>query len=111
MLFTIRTKLLFAFFVLLVPLFILAGISYYNQQVIYEEMVGVEILSEEIAYFSSLQSAIDKVIMPPNDYLITGDFSEKEKFRNFISDAERMINSSSELKLCHRCHPPPYQNY
>lgn len=100
--FRIRTKLLIAFFSMLVPIVVLDVISHFNQKVIYQGVERVEEVSLEMRYLEGLQIAIDRAVMPPNDYLITGDIREKKEFEGLISDIEKQIEGITRLSHPYR---------
>jgi len=76
----IKTKIITSFSIILTLLSILGFIAYYNRNVLFDGMLEVEDKAYELGIVADIQLNIDRVVMPPNDYLITGDVKEKEIF-------------------------------
>jgi len=76
----IRTKIIFSFSVIFTILFLLLFISYYSRNILYQGTFKLEEEIYEIYLISGMQHNINDLVMPANDYLITGDIKEKEKF-------------------------------
>ncbi|MEK7850981.1 MAG: hypothetical protein AAB275_03780, partial [Deltaproteobacteria bacterium] len=102
--FKIRTKLITAFLVMLIPLAVFVFINRYNQKDIYLAAHKVAELQRQISILSDLQIAIDMLIMPANDYLITGDIGKREEFHRLASEIEGHLGSLSESMRCKKCH-------
>lgn len=72
--FKICTKLIIAFFAIIFPFLAIVGaIALYNANTIRNASLKAEAVSEELDTVLSLQLAIDKSLMPGNDYIISGD--------------------------------------
>ena len=92
MAFKIRTKLIIAFFSVIFPFIaIVSTISLYNTNVIRNASLKAEVISEELHTVLSLQLAIDKSLMPGNDYIITGDKRYIDEFNDASKDVEDLI--------------------
>jgi len=92
MAFKIRTKLIIAFFSVIFPFIaIVSTISLYNTNVIRNASLKAEVISEELHTVLSLQLAIDKSLMPRNDYIITGDKRYIDEFNDASKDVEDLI--------------------
>jgi len=90
--FQIRTKLIIAFFSVIFPFIaIVSTISLYNTNVIRNASLKAEVISEELHTVLSLQLAIDKSLMPGNDYIITGDKRYIDEFNDASKDVEDLI--------------------
>jgi len=83
---TIRARLLLAFVGILIPYLALAGVGLLGVRVLWqsvqsahdETMRGVKLPAD-------LQVAILQLVMPPNDFLITGDPREREVFEHRLA--------------------------
>jgi len=95
--FKIRTKLILAFLVMLIPLFIFMIINYSIQGAVHESFNKVKEISEEIQTLGGLQVAIGKVLMPGNDYIITGDRRYIKEFERASADLENQLRSADEI--------------
>src|SRR3990167_335404 len=92
MAFKIRTKLIIAFFSVIFPFIAIdSTISLYNTNVIRNASLKAEVISEELHTVLSLQLAIDKSLMPRNDYIITGDKRYIDEFNDASKDVEDLI--------------------
>src|SRR3989338_7617232 len=90
--FKIRTKLLIAFLVIIFPFIVIVGaIALYNTMTIRNASLKIEAISEELHTVLSLQLAIDKSLMPGNDYIITGDKRYIDEFNDASKDVEDLI--------------------
>ncbi len=93
----IRTKLILAFLVMLIPLLIFTIINYSIQRAIHESFHNVKEISEEIQTLGDLQLAMQRVLMPSNDYIITGDRRYIKEFELLSADLENRIRSAEEI--------------
>ena len=92
MAFKIRTKLIIAFFAIIFPFITIIGaITLYNANTIRNASLKAEAISEELHMNLSLQLAIDKSLMPRNDYIITGDKRYIDEFNDASKDVEDLI--------------------
>ncbi|MBI5885592.1 MAG: diguanylate cyclase [Deltaproteobacteria bacterium] len=85
----IRTKIITSFSIILSLLSILGFIAYYNRNILFDGMLEVEDKTYELGAIANIQLNIDRVVMPPNDYLITGDLREKERFQEISGLLEK----------------------
>ncbi|MBI5328478.1 MAG: PAS domain S-box protein [Deltaproteobacteria bacterium] len=91
--FRIRTKLIIAFFAIIFPFIAIVGaIALYNTKTIHTALLKADATSEELHTVLSLQLAIDKSLMPGNDYIITGDKRYIDEFNNASKDVEDLID-------------------
>src|SRR3989338_4704223 len=98
MAFKIRTKLIIAFFSVIFPFIaIVSTISLYNTNVIRNASLKAEVISEELHTVLSLQLAIDKSLMPGNDYIITGDKRYIDEFNDASKDVEDLIEKVEKI--------------
>lgn len=95
MAFKIRAKLLIAFFVMLIPFFAFAYLTNLTYRTIHKNDLRMDVLHRELDTYSKMQLTIDMLLMPPNDYLITGDIGEKENFIRLAGELEALVDSFS----------------
>lgn len=95
----IRQKLLAAFGVMLIPILGLLAISGYNGMIIYRALHEVGEISVEVGLVSDLIIATEMSLMPPNDYLITGDAGERERFKELDADVEAAFSNLMGLHI------------
>ncbi|MBI5454596.1 MAG: PAS domain S-box protein [Deltaproteobacteria bacterium] len=93
----IRTKLLKIFALALIPLAVLAVLSHYNQRSIYKATVRVSAVSRESALVSNLQQALDRAIMPSNDYIITGKKEYAIEYKKYSAEMERLLKEADSI--------------
>src|SRR3990172_3056902 len=102
--FKIRTKLITAFMVMLIPVLVLFVFNHFQLKTFQRSARQIDEVAKEISCLSDLQLALEMVIMPANDYLITGDISEKEKFYQLLKETEAHFNQLSGQRICRGCH-------
>ncbi len=96
--FKIRTKLILAFFAVIFPFIAIFGaIALYNVSNIRNASSKAEAISEELNTVVSLQLAIEKSLMPGNDYIITGDKKYIDDFNVASRDVEDLIKKVEEI--------------
>lgn len=98
----IKTKIIVSFIIVTVLLSFLGTLAYHNRNLIFESMIRVENETHHLEVVSDLKLAMDMVVMPPNDYLITGDPKEKKRFEEAISEVERNFALTKELAMHER---------
>src|SRR3989338_3643996 len=96
MAFKIRTKLIIAFFAFIT---IIGAITLYNANTIRNASLKAEAISEELHMNLSLQLAIDKSLMPGNDYIITGNSKYIDEFNEASRDVEDLIKKVEETLI------------
>ena len=90
--FKIRTKLIIAFLVVIFPFTAVTGIiAFYNASNIRKANLKAEAVHEEMHLIMSLQIALDRILMPGNDYIITGDKKYIDEFKDNSKDVEDLI--------------------
>lgn len=82
---------------------IVALTAVYNQNAYYKTQKEVELISVEMDRLNSLRHAMERALMPANDYIITGDkryagdfTKEAETIERLLKDAERVLTLSHE---------------
>ncbi|MBI3583036.1 MAG: hypothetical protein HY096_03675, partial [Nitrospinae bacterium] len=90
--FKISTKLIIAFFTIIFPFIAIVGaIMIYNTKTIRNVSLKAKAISEELHTVLSLQLAIDKALMPSNEYIITGDKRYIDAFNDTSKEVEDII--------------------
>lgn len=105
--FKIRTKLLFAFLAMLIPVVALTGLAFYNQKLLHRELTKIKAAASESGHFSDLHFKIHTALMPPHDYLLTGDKKTRDIFKRDMGEVERLFNTIYEGGFCSQCHALP----
>ncbi len=84
------------FFLGLVPgllsILLLGLVSYLTLHVVVTRFERVEYILRERAAVEDLELAIQRAIVPPTDYLVTGDPVEREHFTRLATDVEERFN-------------------
>lgn len=93
--FSIRTKLFLASPILLLPLIVFVIISHYNLKTVYDTQKNIIAISEEMQIISDLQLALDTILMPANDYIITGN---KKYIANFWKTSRNLRGMMHRLE-------------
>ncbi len=93
----VRTKLILAFLVMLIPFFIFMIINLSIQRAVHESFHKVKKISGEIQTLGNLQVAIGKGLMPVNDYMITGDRRYIKEFERASAFLENQLRSADEI--------------
>ncbi|HAP67187.1 MAG TPA: hypothetical protein DCQ99_05185 [Nitrospinae bacterium] len=96
--FKIRTKLIIAFLAIIFPFLLGIGvITIYNLNIIYKGIHRVEKISNEMQAVMSLELALDRILMPGNDYIITGEKKYITDFKMVSTDAEGRLREAEEI--------------
>ena len=94
----IRTKIILSFFAPIIPLTIIVVIvSGYILNNLYNEAQRLDTISKESVKVANLRLSLDKVLMPANDYIITGDRKYIEDFKAVSIDLERGLKEAVEI--------------
>lgn len=95
--FSIRKKLLVALLAANFLFMAVIGlIAVYNQTAYYKGEKKVESISAEMAKVSKSEHAMERALMPGNDYIITGDKKYEDEFRKEMEKVDTLLN---ELEL------------
>lgn len=96
--FKIRTKLILSFFTIIFPIIIVFGIiTLYNVNNIRKATLRSETISGEMQTVMSLQIALDKALMPANDYIVTGNKKYIDDFKTAAKVVEDLIKTNETL--------------
>jgi len=98
--FKIRTKLIIAFLTVLLPVLVLFVFNTFQLLELRKSVQQSEGIANQISCLSDLSLSIDKMLMPANDYLITGDIRERESFYKHLAEVEDHFPNLSELRIC-----------
>ncbi|MBI2414087.1 MAG: diguanylate cyclase [Deltaproteobacteria bacterium] len=85
---SLRTKIVSSFSLVFALLSFLGLLSLYNRNLLYDGMMEVETASRELKNISDLKLSLDMAVMPANDYIISGDPAEKERFADLVKEVE-----------------------
>lgn len=78
---SVRARLVLAFVGVLIPYLLLAGIGAVGLQAVWQRVQTIhDEVAMEFAGVANLQLAVAQLVMPANDYLITGDPKERIEF-------------------------------
>jgi len=96
--FKIRTKLIIAFFAIILPFIVIGGILVlYSADAIHNSVHKIQSISEERAEITNLILAMEKAIMQANDYIITGDSKYSDDFYIASNEVEKRLQKVGEL--------------
>lgn len=83
---SIRTRLLIAFVGVLIPYLALAGIGVVGLQAVWQSIRSTQDeVAIELEGVANLQLAVVQLVMPANDYLVTGDPMERAVFEQRLA--------------------------
>lgn len=102
MTFNIRTRITVAIGVGVGLLVALISTAFYQHVQIARNMQIIETVAGEIELTSHLQLTIAMALMPPNDYLITGQIDEREEFKRLTGEIEKLLERIEGLKTLNR---------
>lgn len=103
----IRTKLLIAFFAIILP-FIIGGsiLVRYSTNSIHKSVYEIRNIAEKRSVITNLLISMQKALMPGNDYIITGKKKYKDDFYaasievdKWIKNAEGIVSDEEEDKI------------
>ncbi len=95
---SIREKILTAFFtVIALFLTVVVLTAVYNQNAYYKSQKKVEIISAEMNLLNDLSRAMERALMPANDYIITGDKQYAEDFKKEAGTIERLLKDAEQV--------------
>lgn len=96
--FKIRTKLIIAFFAVIVPFIVIGGILVlYSADAIHKSVHKIQTISEEKAEITNLILSIERALMPGNDYVITGDKKYIDDFYKVSNEVEKRLQKVDEV--------------
>ncbi len=89
--FSFKSKFFFAFTLVLLPFFILIAVYAYNINHMFSSVVRLRVASDQMHMIHGLQLSIAKAIMPPNDYIITGNSIYRDEFMAAAAELEAIF--------------------
>lgn len=96
--FKIRTKLLIIFFSVITLYILIVGYaSIYAIRLTYNSVNIINAVHREEHYSHDLQLAIDRILMPANDYIITGDKKYIDEFQKLSMDLEKLLKEADNI--------------
>ncbi len=94
---SVRSKVIISFSSMFALVGYVVATAYLNRTVLSGSILELERLAGEMTAISRLQLDIDRVVMPANDYLITGDAAEKARFESIageVAEGFRLLETS-----------------
>lgn len=88
---TIGTRLILGYGVTVLILLLVASIGMYSRHLLLEGMEETGEVAKEIEETQRLSLAVEKALMPPNDYLISGDAAERDKFHSALREVDEAL--------------------
>lgn len=88
----IRTKIIASFSIILALLSFIGFVAYYDRNLLFHGMQELENKMDEINGIAKIRLNTERALMPPNDYLITGDSKEKERFLEISAIVEKDLD-------------------
>ena len=89
----IRTKIVMTLSSIFLIFAVLGLMTYYNRGLLFQGMLDLERDIDDLRNLAELQLAVDQIVMPANDYLISGDVREMGRFSQIMEEVERRLNS------------------
>lgn len=97
---SVRTRLVLAFVGILIPYLLLAGIGAVGLQAVRQEVQAIhDEVAIEFAGVANLQLTVTQLVMPANDYLITGDPQERVEFEARLARVQEGVVSLETAHL------------
>lgn len=94
----IRTKLMIAFMVFIfMQVLVAAVVTYYNNNVLRTAFEKIDSSAEGVRIGGDIQRSLNEVLMPANDYLITGEMKYKDDFQRLGDKLENQIFATERL--------------
>lgn len=84
----IRSKLLLAFALMLVPFLVIMALAYHDYRLYHGYYRAMEAIHQKVHFIYRLQLAIERSLMPGNDYIITGERLYARAFGDASVDVE-----------------------
>jgi PAS domain S-box-containing protein len=99
---SIRTRLLLAFVGVLVPYLALAGLGVVAFRIVWQRVGTIQKEAVvEMKGAADLQVSVLQLVMPANDYLITGDPAERGEFERRLARAREVLARLEQVHLGH----------
>ena len=86
-------------FILGIAIYVLTiGVGYFIVWDLLVNLNEIKILSKKVELTAELQLSLDKLLMPANDYLITGDIIERDHFDKLIMQVSSVLEELKKYK-------------
>ncbi|MBI5598596.1 MAG: GGDEF domain-containing protein [Deltaproteobacteria bacterium] len=87
-----RTKITISSAAIVALTVLLGAVAYYNRVLLFNDITDLSAEVRRLKVFSETQLAVERAVMPANDYLITGDRKgEMENYRDIVRTADAGI--------------------
>lgn len=96
---TIRTRLLTGYAIGVIILAIAASIGSYSRHLLFDGLNETREIAEKIDRTQRLSLAIERMLMPVNDYLISGDVREKERYNERLMEVIQILARIGDTKI------------
>ena len=94
----IRTKIILSFFAPIIPLSVIVVIvSGYLLNNLYNEAQRLDDISKQRIMVTDLRLSLNRVLMPANDYIITGDRKYADDFNVIYSEVEERLKTVEDI--------------
>ena len=94
----IRTKIILSFFAPIIPLSVIVVIvSGYLLNNLYNEAQRLDDISKQRIKVTDLRLSLNRVLMPANDYIITGDRKYADDFNVIYSEVEERLKTVEDI--------------
>ncbi|MBI5892098.1 MAG: diguanylate cyclase [Deltaproteobacteria bacterium] len=87
----IRTRLLMGYIGGVAILLIVASIGLYSRHILLDGIKDVGRIAQEVGETQKLSLAIERLLMPVNDYLISGDIREKDNYNARLMEVMEIL--------------------
>ena len=95
----IRNKIIFCFVVVVLLVSFLGGITLHSRSLLIEKIKNLEKEIAVLGIIAEIQLDIERVAMPPNDFLITGAEVEKKNFNGLFFKALNSLKRLDKLAI------------
>ncbi|MBI5682093.1 MAG: HAMP domain-containing protein [Deltaproteobacteria bacterium] len=97
--FKIRTRLLFGYLLGIIIMVFVGAIAVYDRLILSSSVNNIERVFEEIDALHDMVTSTQNLLMPANDYIISGDKKEKERFIESDRKVQRTIKEIENVKV------------
>jgi len=96
---SLKMRILLNVLLIAIVLLGLSILAYFTQGQIAQKAGDIETSATSLDEISHMQLLVSKIIMPANDYLITGDAAEKNNYTQLVSQLDEQIERVKGIKL------------
>lgn len=94
----IRTRLLFGYLAGVIILLIIASIGMYSRSILIQGLEKTGAIAEELHAAHTMSLALERVLMPANDYLISGDIREKDNYTIRLAEVMEALKELEKVE-------------